>query len=84
MKTEGLFRIASSQGVLDSIRQKLDDDEELSFLNIHPHIRANVIKIFLRELPEPLISYHCYDDFVKATSTLDLSSIFFLTLSHRH
>lgn len=29
---------------------------------------ASVLKSFLREMPEPLLTFDCYDDFIRAAS----------------
>jgi len=32
------------------------------------HVLASVLKSFLRDMPEPLLTFDCYDDFIRAAS----------------
>ncbi len=32
------------------------------------HALASLLKLYLRELPEPLLTYHLFDDFINATT----------------
>lgn len=42
---------------------------------------TSVLKTFLREMPEPLLTYECYDDFIRAaTLTEDRVSTLFTIL----
>lgn len=42
---------------------------------------SSVLKTFLREMPEPLLTYECYDDFIRAaTLTEDRVSTLFTIL----
>jgi hypothetical protein len=34
------------------------------------HAVASLLKLYLRELPEPLLTYHLFDDFINATTGL--------------
>eukprot|EP01114_Cavostelium_apophysatum_P013513 TRINITY_DN3289_c0_g1_i1.p1 TRINITY_DN3289_c0_g1~~TRINITY_DN3289_c0_g1_i1.p1 ORF type:complete len:665 (-),score=156.22 TRINITY_DN3289_c0_g1_i1:9-2003(-) len=63
LQTEGLFRISASQLQLDSYRQELDDGNDVGFLSQQVHIVANLLKVFFRELPEPLIPFAMYEQF---------------------
>jgi hypothetical protein len=35
-----------------------------------PHVVANLLKLFLRELPQPLIPFQLYPHFLEASSVL--------------
>lgn len=35
-----------------------------------PHVFAGALKLYLRELPEPVVTYNLYEDFVAAGSEL--------------
>lgn len=32
------------------------------------HVLASVLKSFLREMPEPLLTFDCYDEFLRAAN----------------
>jgi len=52
---------------------KISIGEQLSFTDNSkdlPHVGAALLKMYLRELPEPVLSYSLYHQFVSATSNL--------------
>ncbi|CAG5117883.1 unnamed protein product, partial [Candidula unifasciata] len=69
MEEEGLFRIAGSAAKLKKLKASFDahavDMEEFS---TDPHTVAGALKQYLRELPEPLLTYELYDDFLHTVS----------------
>ena len=79
---EGLFRLSGNQNEVDVERRKIDawgggGGEEDYPIGTDPHVMASLLKKYLRELPEPLLTYDLFDgllgeDFI-------FFSFFFLT-----
>ncbi|XP_028043764.1 rho GTPase-activating protein 44-like [Bombyx mandarina] len=67
---EGLFRIAGATSKVR--RMKLSLDAGLFSVPLPPdyrdmHVVASVLKSYLRELPEPLLTYRLYENFMNAS-----------------
>ena len=56
--TEGIFRISASQDAISVLRSKLESSqyEQLVQDTRDPHVAACVLKMWLMELAEPLIT----------------------------
>ncbi|XP_006890199.1 PREDICTED: SH3 domain-binding protein 1 [Elephantulus edwardii] len=69
MKEEGLFRLAPGASVLKRLKQTMAQDPSSleEFCSDH-HAVAGALKSYLRELPEPLMTFELYDDWMKAAS----------------
>ncbi|CAL8302399.1 unnamed protein product [Lota lota] len=67
MTEEGLFRLAAAASVLKKLKSGLNqgtvDYDEFSK---DPHAVAGALKCYLRELPEPLMTFELYTDWFKA------------------
>lgn len=47
-------------------------DETINILDKYPvHVLSSVLKCFFREMPEPLLTFDYYDDFIMAASLTD-------------
>uniref|UniRef100_A0A8C4IHU2 Rho GTPase-activating protein 44 n=1 Tax=Dicentrarchus labrax TaxID=13489 RepID=A0A8C4IHU2_DICLA len=72
MQEEGLFRVAPSASKLKKLKASLDcgvlDVQEYS---ADPHAIAGALKSYLRELPEPLMTYELYNDWIQASNIQD-------------
>ncbi|XP_028989622.1 rho GTPase-activating protein 44-like isoform X7 [Betta splendens] len=72
MQEEGLFRIAPSASKLKKLKASLDcgvlDVQEYS---ADPHAIAGALKSYLRELPEPLMTFELYNDWIQASNVQD-------------
>eukprot|EP01127_Copromyxa_protea_P015900 TRINITY_DN4643_c1_g1_i3.p1 TRINITY_DN4643_c1_g1~~TRINITY_DN4643_c1_g1_i3.p1 ORF type:complete len:1190 (+),score=253.10 TRINITY_DN4643_c1_g1_i3:3-3572(+) len=65
LDTQGLFRISANKPKLDVIREKIDKGGSVDFYEMDdPHMITGLIKLFLRELPEPLLTFALFQDFV--------------------
>ncbi|KAL7373002.1 hypothetical protein ABVT39_025565 [Epinephelus coioides] len=72
MKEEGLFRIAAGASKLKKLKAALDcSTSQLEEFYSDPHAVAGALKSYLRELPEPLMSYQFYDEWIQASSVSD-------------
>ncbi|XP_076025721.1 rho GTPase-activating protein 17a isoform X4 [Genypterus blacodes] len=72
MKEEGLFRIAAGASKLKKLKAALDcSTSQLEEFYSDPHAVAGALKSYLRELPEPLMSYQLYDEWNQASSVSD-------------
>ncbi|XP_038633966.1 rho GTPase-activating protein 44 isoform X2 [Scyliorhinus canicula] len=69
MQEEGLFRVAASASKLKKLKASLDcgvlDVQEYS---VDPHAVAGALKSYLRELPEPLMTFELYDEWIQASN----------------
>ncbi|XP_008142872.2 SH3 domain-binding protein 1 [Eptesicus fuscus] len=69
VKEEGLFRLAAGASVLKRLKQTMaSDPRSLQEFCSDPHAVAGALKSYLRELPEPLMTFDLYDDWMKAAS----------------
>ncbi|MPC10106.1 Rho GTPase-activating protein 12 [Portunus trituberculatus] len=70
LKTDGLYRISGNAAQIQKIRFEvaqrkhnvLSQEKEI-------HNLSGALKLFFRELKEPLIPYEIYDDFIRATGS---------------
>lgn len=42
--------------------------ELVNFENYQVHVLTSVLKCFFREMPEPLLTFDCYEDFLRAAN----------------
>ncbi|XP_069785661.1 rho GTPase-activating protein 44 isoform X2 [Narcine bancroftii] len=72
MQEEGLFRVAASASKLKKLKASLDcgvlDVQEYS---VDPHAVAGALKSYLRELPEPLMTFELYEEWIQASNIQD-------------
>ncbi|KAM4030329.1 rho GTPase-activating protein 44 isoform 6-T6 [Anomaloglossus baeobatrachus] len=72
MQEEGLFRVAPSASKLKKLKAALDccvvDVAEYS---ADPHAIAGALKSYLRELPEPLMTFELYEEWIQASNIQD-------------
>ncbi|CAK6964777.1 rho GTPase-activating protein 17b isoform X3 [Scomber scombrus] len=72
MKEEGLFRIAAGASKLKKLKAALDcSTSQLEEFYSDPHAVAGALKSYLRELPEPLMTFSLYDEWTNASNVSD-------------
>ncbi|XP_046722176.1 rho GTPase-activating protein 17b isoform X5 [Silurus meridionalis] len=72
MKEEGLFRIAAGASKLKKLKAALDcSTSQLEEFYSDPHAVAGALKSYLRELPEPLMTFQLYDEWNQASNVSD-------------
>uniref|UniRef100_A0A3Q4GSF3 Rho-GAP domain-containing protein n=1 Tax=Neolamprologus brichardi TaxID=32507 RepID=A0A3Q4GSF3_NEOBR len=69
MREEGLFRLAAAASVMKRLKTCLNQGTvDHSEFSMDPHAVAGALKCYLRELPEPLMTFDLYNDWFKALS----------------
>uniref|UniRef100_G3SNY0 Rho GTPase-activating protein 17 n=1 Tax=Loxodonta africana TaxID=9785 RepID=G3SNY0_LOXAF len=72
MKEEGLFRIGAGASKLKKLKAALDcSTSHLDEFYSDPHAVAGALKSYLRELPEPLMTFNLYDEWTQVASVQD-------------
>ncbi|XP_025941055.1 rho GTPase-activating protein 17 isoform X5 [Apteryx rowi] len=72
MREEGLFRIAAGASKLKKLKAALDcSASQLDEFYSDPHAVAGALKSYLRELPEPLMTYSLYEEWTQAANIQD-------------
>ncbi|KAI5712103.1 hypothetical protein M8J75_005882 [Diaphorina citri] len=69
MKTDGLYRASGNLSQVQKIRLQVDQNN-LTVLDEEEdvHVLAGALKLFFRELKEPLIPYHAFNKALKAST----------------
>lgn len=77
---EGLFRVSGSKKREEELKSLLDKEEHVDFDSgrFTPHDVASVLKIFLGDLPEPLLTHAPQDAYRKITGKFHASNLVFL------
>lgn len=67
--TEGLYRKSGVNSKIKELKNKMIEagSAEIDYGPYNVHVLANVLKLFLREMPEPLLTFDRYDDFLRAS-----------------
>ncbi|XP_073915839.1 rho GTPase-activating protein 17 isoform X1 [Castor canadensis] len=72
MKEEGLFRIGAGASKLKKLKAALDcSASHLDEFCSDPHAVAGALKSYLRELPEPLMTFNLYEEWTQVASEQD-------------
>lgn len=72
METEGVFRLSGSQTQIDKLKAEFNAGVQVDLKPIaDPHTVTGLLKLYLRELPEPLMTYDLYESFVTAQQERD-------------
>ena len=67
LAVEGIFRLSGAKGEVDALRQAYDHDLEHDINSVRdPNVVASLLKLYLRELSQPLLPYKDYDLYMAA------------------
>ncbi|XP_074477650.1 rho GTPase-activating protein 12b isoform X6 [Sebastes fasciatus] len=71
---DGLYRVSGNLAVIQKLRFAVNHDEKVD-LNDSKwediHVTTGALKMFFRELPEPLFTYGSFEDFVESIKSSD-------------
>ncbi|XP_075418111.1 rho GTPase-activating protein 27 isoform X2 [Tenrec ecaudatus] len=73
---DGLYRISGNLATIQKLRYKVDHDERLDLDNGRwedVHVITGALKLFFRELPEPLVPFSHFHQFIAAIKLQDLT-----------
>jgi len=72
MDTEGIFRIPGKASKIQEIKDIINSGKNLTITDetYNVHVLAGIVKLFLRELPEPLLTFELYDPLVALSPVL--------------
>ena len=65
---EGIFRISGNQKQITAIRSRFDKGQCVDFskeTNCDIHVVCGLLKLYLRELPDPLIPFSFFDPIIE-------------------
>ncbi|RXM94804.1 Rho GTPase-activating protein 12 [Acipenser ruthenus] len=71
LNVDGLYRVSGNLAVIQKLRFAINHDETLDLKDSKwedTHVITGALKMFFRELPEPLFTHNYFDDFVSAIS----------------
>lgn len=69
LEIEGIFRRSANVTLVKDVQLRYNSGETVNFRELEDvHLAAVILKTFLRELPEPLLTYQLYNDIVNFTS----------------
>lgn len=65
--TEGIFRRSGTYSTIGTLKKQVNSGQtdEVDFKDVDTHVLAGLLKSFLRDLSEPLLTYELYDEIVK-------------------
>lgn len=60
--TEGIFRRSGHYTTIINLKQRINTGDEVDFKDIDTHVIAGLLKTFLRDLKEPLLTFDLYEE----------------------
>ncbi len=65
---EGIFRVTGTQTEIEEFKDEFDTTGKCDLSRCRDvHAVAGLLKLYLRELPEPLLTFDRYPDFIKSS-----------------
>ncbi|CAI4228289.1 unnamed protein product [Auanema sp. JU1783] len=71
MRVKGIYRTCGVKSKIEEICELFErctSEEQIDLSNVHPMNLASVIKLYLRKLPEPLLTFDLYNEFARIGS----------------
>ena len=66
IEMQGVFRLSGDSLEIGATKDKFDAGVAVDLDKVGPHSVSGLVKLFLRNLPQPLLTFEAYDDFVAA------------------
>ncbi|XP_030386410.1 rho GTPase-activating protein 68F isoform X2 [Scaptodrosophila lebanonensis] len=63
--TEGIFRRSGNHAEIMALKERVNRGEDVDLKNVNVHVIAGLLKSFLRDLSEPLLTFELYDEVTK-------------------
>ncbi|XP_072263550.1 rho GTPase-activating protein 9 isoform X2 [Pyxicephalus adspersus] len=76
LDVDGIYRVSGNLSIIQKLRFIVDREEKLDLNDSEwedIHVITGALKMFFRELPEPLIPFCMFDEFLSAVQIPDLS-----------
>uniref|UniRef100_A0A668A9N9 Myosin IXA n=1 Tax=Myripristis murdjan TaxID=586833 RepID=A0A668A9N9_9TELE len=74
--TEGIYRKSGSANKIKELKQGLDTDvDNMNLDDYNIHVIASVFKQWLRDLPNPLMTFELYEEFLRAMGLQDKKEV---------
>ncbi|KAF7644542.1 hypothetical protein LDENG_00220150 [Lucifuga dentata] len=76
LDVDGIYRVSGNLAVIQKLRHKADHEEQLELEDgqwEEIHVITGALKLFFRELPEPLFPFSCFSKFIAAIQVPDYS-----------
>nr|XP_057916451.1 rho GTPase-activating protein 29 isoform X2 [Doryrhamphus excisus] len=65
LNVKGIYRVNGAKSRVEKLCQAFENGKDLvEMSDLYPHDISNVLKLYLRQLPEPLILFRYYDDLI--------------------
>lgn len=65
LSIKGIYRVNGAKSRVEKLCQAFENGKDLVELSdLYPHDISNVLKLFLRQLPEPLMLFRLYNEFI--------------------
>lgn len=74
LSVDGLYRVSGNLAIIQKLRFAVNHDEKVNLSDgkwEDIHVTTGALKMFFRELPEPLFTYNLFHDFVSAIKISD-------------
>ncbi|KAK2822857.1 hypothetical protein Q5P01_022922 [Channa striata] len=75
LRVDGLYRVSGNLAIIQKLRYAVNHDEKVNLADPKwedIHVTTGALKMYFRELPEPLFTYALFHDFVNAIKISDL------------
>lgn len=63
--TEGIFRRSGNISRINELKRKINEGAPVDMSSEDTHVVAGILKTFLRDLHEPLLTYELYDEIIQ-------------------
>lgn len=63
--TEGIFRRSGNISRINELKKKINEGVNIEMSSEDTHVVAGLLKTFLRDLSEPLLTYELYDEIIQ-------------------
>ena len=60
--TEGIFRRSGNHSDIIALKERVNQGDDVDLKDVNVHVIAGLLKSFLRDLSEPLLTFELYDD----------------------
>lgn len=71
LSIQGVYRVSGSKPRIQKLCQAFEEQKELVDLSdLSPHDITSILKHFFKELPEPLLTFDLYNDFIEVGKTI--------------